>query len=346
MDHAMKPPFKPSPVELNQRLLFPSNVFDLLNADHECYLYRLIFQQLDTSELESHYSELGQHAYHPKLIVAILIYAYSRGVFSSREIETRCHEDQSFMYIAEMNCPNFRVLSEFRKDHCSFFHDCFKQTVKLAMELKLASLGHISLDGSKFKANSSKHKAMSYKRLQEKQQELTAEIDALIETASRCDKEEDLAYKAQTGYEIPQDLKHKENRLTQIKQAKEAIEAREEALHPGTAIEDKKQISFADHDARIMGRKKWLENSHWCARCTTSKKLPEQSLGGSPSRTWKTSRKSRNIGEKRQRYRKKQRSMRNLSNYSTFLKIPHENDQFCSMWEWSSCVLRNSRTSS
>jgi transposase len=148
LNNAMKPPFKPSPVELDQRLMFPSNVFDLLSKDHECYLYEDIFQQLDTSELESTYSELGQRAYHPKLIVSILIYAYSRGVFSSREIERRCHEDLSFM-----------------KDHAGFFQDCFKQTVKLAMELKLASLGHISLDGSKFKANSSKHKAMSYKRL-------------------------------------------------------------------------------------------------------------------------------------------------------------------------------------
>ena len=85
----MKPPFKPSPVELNQRLMFPSNVFDLLKDDHECYLYQDIFKQLDTSELEGNYSELGQWAYHPKLIVSILIYAYSRGVFSSREIERR-----------------------------------------------------------------------------------------------------------------------------------------------------------------------------------------------------------------------------------------------------------------
>ncbi|MCP4371217.1 MAG: transposase, partial [Deltaproteobacteria bacterium] len=189
------------------------------------------FQQLDTSELESNYSELGQHAYHPKLIVSILIYAYSRGVFSSREIERRSHEDLSFMYIAKMNCPNFRVLSDFRKEHSEFFHDCFKQTVKLAMELKLASLGHISLDGSKFKANSSKHKAMSYKRLKEKGQKLTAEIDALIEKASHCDEEEDKAYKEQTGYEIPEDLKHKEKRLAQIKEAREALEAREEVLH-------------------------------------------------------------------------------------------------------------------
>ncbi len=251
----MKSLFKPSPIELDQRLLYPSNIFDLLSKDHECYLYADIFQQLDTLELESHYSKLGQRAYHPKLIVSILIYAYSRGVFSSREIEKRCHEDLSFMYIAKMNCPNFRVLSDFRKDYCEFFHDCFKQTVKLAMELKLASLGHISLDGSKFKANSSKHKAMSYKVLKEKEQQLTAEIDALIEKASHCDEEEDNAYKEQTGYEIPEDLKHKEKRLVQITQARKALEEREEALHPGKEVEDKKQISFADKEARIMGKK-------------------------------------------------------------------------------------------
>jgi len=250
----MNVPFKTSPVELNQRLMFPTNVFDLLSEDHECYLYKDIFKQLDTSELESHFSKLGQRAYHPKLIVSILIYAYSRGVFSSREIERRCNEDISFMYIANMNCPNFRVLSDFRKDNAGFFHDCFKQTVKLAIELKLASLGHISLDGSKFKANSSKHKAMSYKRLQEKERELTAAIDLLIEKARRCDEEEERSYKEKTGYEIPEDLRHKEQRLAQIKAAKAAIESREEALHPGKPIEAKKQISFADKDARIMGK--------------------------------------------------------------------------------------------
>ena len=83
-------------------------------------------------------------------MVSILIDAYSRGVFSSREIERRCNQDLAFLYIAEMNGPNFRVLSDFRKEHGAFFHDCFAQTVRLAMALKLASLGHISLDGSKF----------------------------------------------------------------------------------------------------------------------------------------------------------------------------------------------------
>ena len=87
----MKPTFKPDPVERDQRLLFPSNVFDLLSDGHECYLYDTIFQQLDTSEVEGNCSRLGPHAYHPKLNVSILIYAYSRGVFSSTEIEKRRH---------------------------------------------------------------------------------------------------------------------------------------------------------------------------------------------------------------------------------------------------------------
>ena len=251
----MSIPFKSSPIEFNQHLLFPSNIFDLLPKDHECYLFTDLFQQLDTSLIESNYKLKGQNAYHPRLIVSILIYAYSRGVFSSRQIERRCREDLSFMFIAQMNCPNFRVLSDFRKNHGAFFQDCFKQTVKLALALKLASLGHISLDGSKFKANSSKHKAMSYGRLKEKEEALSAEIDNLIEQANRCDQKEDQAYQEKTGYEIPEDLKHKQHRLAQIKAAKQALEQREEQLNPGQPIDDKKQISFADTEARIMGKK-------------------------------------------------------------------------------------------
>jgi transposase len=99
----MSIPFKSSPVEFNQHLLFPSNIFDLLPQAHERFPYADLFQQIDTSRLESLYSIKGQNAYHPKLIVSILIFAYSQGVFSSRKIEKRCHEDLSFMFIAQMN---------------------------------------------------------------------------------------------------------------------------------------------------------------------------------------------------------------------------------------------------
>ena len=181
-----KIPFKKSPIEFNQRVLFPSNIFDLLPEDHESYVFHDIFQQLDTTSIEQKYKVKGQNAYHPKLIVSILIYGYSRGVFSSREIQRRCKEDLSFMYIAQMNCPNFRVLCDFRKDNIDFFYECFKQTVQLAIQLKLASLGHISLDGSKFKASSSKHKAMSYKHLKQQEQQLSEEINGLIKKANLC----------------------------------------------------------------------------------------------------------------------------------------------------------------
>jgi transposase len=251
----MSIPFKSDPLDFNHHELFPSNVFDLLPDDHDCFLFLDLFQQLDTSGIESQYNRMGQHAYHPKKIIGILIYGYSHGVFSSRQLEKRCNEDLSFMYIAGKDCPNFRVLSDFRKDHAEFFQDCFKQTVKLALEMKLASLGHVSLDGSKFKANSSKHKAMSYKHLKEKERALGDEIDALIKQANTCDAEEDAAYKDKTGYELPEDLKFKQQRLATIKTAKEALEAREKALNPDKPIDDRKQISFADTDACIMGKK-------------------------------------------------------------------------------------------
>ncbi len=251
----MPPLFKKNPSVFDQRLMFPSNIFDWLPDDHNCYVYSTIFKQLDTTEIENQFSVIGQPAYHPKLITALLIYAYSQGVFSTRPIEQRCNEDLSFMYIAQMGCPNFRVLNDFRKKHHAFFKDCFKQTVLMAIELNLASLGHISLDGSKFKADSSKHKAMSYKNLKKQEEELTHEIDSLIKQAALCDDEEELLYKEKTGYELPEDLRHKESRLEKIQSAKAALEAREEALHPDKPIDDKKQISFADHDACIMKNK-------------------------------------------------------------------------------------------
>jgi len=206
----MRIPFQKDSDEFNQKSLFVNNVFDLLPSDHRCFVYEEIFEHLDTSSIEQNYSVLGQHAYHPKLITSILIYAYSQGVYSSREIEKKCHEDLGFMFISHFNCPNFRVLSDFRKDNREFFKECFKQSVQLAMEAGMASLGHVSLDGSKFKANTSKHKAMSYGRLKEKEKELVEEIEALIAKANACDEEEDEEHHDKTGYEIPEELKIKE----------------------------------------------------------------------------------------------------------------------------------------
>lgn len=247
--------FKAAPPDYDQRILFPSNIFDLLRSDHECYVYQDLIEQLDTSDLEQQYSVKGQHAYPPKLILGILIYAYSHGVFSSREIEIQCKENLAFMYISQMNCPNFRVISDFRKENPNYFKNCFVQVVGIAMEAGLASLGHVSLDGSKFKADSSKHKAMSYKRLKEKEAELVKEIEALIGKGKKADEEEDVEYGDKRGHELSEELKFKETRLAKIQSAREALEKREQELNPGKKIDDKKQISFADKDSRIMGKK-------------------------------------------------------------------------------------------
>ena len=245
----MSAPFKDYPADYFQNQLFPSNVFDLLPDDHDCFVYRDLFEQLDTSEVDAQYSRRGRHAYAPRQVVSILIYAYSHGVFSSRQIEKRCNEDLGFMYIAGKRCPNFRVLSDFRKDQGDFFWSCFKQTVQMALELDMVSLGHVSLDGSKFKVNSSKHKAMSYGRMKERERRLCGEIEVLVERARRCDEEEDRAYRERTGYELREDLRDKQQRLERIRQAKQALEAHEAELRPGQAIEDNKQISFADKGA-------------------------------------------------------------------------------------------------
>jgi len=219
----MSIPFKSDKKALDKAEHFQGNIFSLLTDAHDCFVFKDLLEQIDISSLEDKYSIKGQHAFSPKKKVSILIYGETIGVFSSRQLEKRCHEDLSFMYIANMNCPNFRVCRSFRKNNPEFFHECFSQTVfevpvfrkktgtsKLALEMKLVSLGHVSLDGSKFKANSSKHKAMSYKHLKEKEQKLVKEIESLIEQANHCDDEEDTDYKEKTSDEIPEELKFKQ----------------------------------------------------------------------------------------------------------------------------------------
>lgn len=246
--------FKYDPTQFRQRQLFPSSVFDLLPKDHACFVFDEILEQLDVSSAEEGYSFIGQRAYPPKRLLAILIYAYSHGVFSSRKIAKKCTEDLGFMYVAHMHKPDFRVLSDFRKKHAELLRSCFIQTAQIAMRLGLVRMGHVALDGSKFKANTSKHKAMSYGRMEKLEKELQAEVEAMLEQARQCDEDEDEAFGSTSGYEIPEELEEKQKRLQKIQEAKKALEQREKKENPEQPINPKKQISFADKDARIMGK--------------------------------------------------------------------------------------------
>lgn len=247
-------PFKTDPIQFRQRQLFPTYIFDLLPKDHPCFVFDDIFQMLDTSSVEEQYSPIGQRAYPPRILIGILIYAYSHGVFSSRKIAQKCREDLGFMYIAHLHKPDFRVLSDFRKNHLEFLRSCFIQSARLAKGLGLVRLGHVALDGSKFKANTSKHKAMSYGRIEQLEKELGGQVEAMLEQARQCDEGEDAELGDASGYEIPKDLEEKQKRLQKLQEAKEALERREKDENPGKPIDPKKQISFADKDARIMGK--------------------------------------------------------------------------------------------
>jgi transposase len=248
----MPVPFKKDPISYNQRQLLATNVFDLLSEDDDCFTYEDILNSIDTKEIEKKFSMIGQHAYHPRLIMAILIYSYSQGYFSSRKIEQKCKKDLSFMYISHRNCPNFRVLSDFRKDNYKFFVECFKTSVKIAAGLGMVSLSHVGIDGSKFMANTSKHKAASYSHLKANENKLKREIEELLRRAEDEDAAEDKIYHNGKGYSIPDDLKIKEKRLEKIKKIKKELEEREEKENPGKKIDSKKQISYADTDAKIM----------------------------------------------------------------------------------------------
>ena len=156
------------------------------------------------------------------------------------------------MYISHRNCPNFRVLSDFRKDNWQFFVECFKASVKIAASLGIVSLGHVGIDGSKFMANTSKHKAASYSHLKTNENKLKHEICQLLKRAENTDDAEDKIYHNGNGYSIPDELKIKQKRLEKIKKIKKELEEREQRQNPGKNIDSKKQISYADTDAKMM----------------------------------------------------------------------------------------------
>jgi len=155
------------PYEPNQDFLMPTSMRDWLPTDHLAYFISDIVDQLDLSTILVRYAseERGYPPYHPAMMVRVLLYAYCIGVPSSRKIEKRLCEDIAFRVLAANNTPDFRTISDFRKDHLKALSGLFLQVLKLCQKAGLVKLGHVALDGTKIKANASKHKAMSYKRM-------------------------------------------------------------------------------------------------------------------------------------------------------------------------------------
>ena len=245
-----------------QDLLLPPSLREWLPEDHLAYFVSDLIDQLDLSAITAVYEaeERGYPPYHPVMLTKVLVYGYCVGVFSSRRIQRRLLEDIPFRVLAAGNEPDFRTIADFRKTHLTALRGFFEQVLQMARELGAPRVGRVALDGTKMKANASKHKAMSYGRMREKQKQLRAEVTQLLAQAEAADAAEDAEYGAdRRGDELPAELQRRESRLKRIREAKRVLEARakDEAAATGKPAESAKpdtkaQYNFTDPESRIM----------------------------------------------------------------------------------------------
>ena len=216
------------PWTIDQTHLLPAVVVDYVPADHRAqFVVVLAREHLDLSEIVASYkSGLGQPPFDPRMMTALLLYAYCSGLYSSRRMAKACAERVDFMMIVAHDAPDFRTIADFRKRHLPPLGRLFLQVLKLAEKAGLAKLGHVALDGTKIKANASKHKAMSYERMKTRETELRAEVDRWLEAAEAADAQEDKLHGAsRRGDEMPDWIADKQKRLAKIREARQALEA-------------------------------------------------------------------------------------------------------------------------
>src|ERR1700716_1674027 len=199
-----------------QDLLLPPSLRDWLPEDHLAYFVSDLVDQLDLSAITTVYEdeERGYPPYHPVMLTKVLVYAYCVGIFSSRRIQRRLAEDVGFRVLAAGNEPDFRTIADFRTRHLTALRGFFEQVLRVASAMGVPRLGRVALDGTKVKANASKHKAMSYQRMGGKQRQLGAEVQQLLAEAEATDAAEDAAHGAtRSGDELPAELHRRESRL-------------------------------------------------------------------------------------------------------------------------------------
>ncbi len=245
---------------LEQSWLFPPSVRDFVPEGHIAHFIRdTVREDLDLSEILTCYSEeRGYPPYHPVMMTALLLYSYCQGVYSSRRIAKACEQRVDFMAVTGMNKPDFRTIAEFRKRHLKALGGLFIQVLRLCQKAGLVTLGHVALDGTKIKANASKHKAMSYGRMNKAEAELQAEVDKWFAEADAVDQAEDEKHGMdRRGDELPDWVANKQKRVQKIREARAALEAeaKEKARADGKKDgrpEDKAQKNFTDAESRIM----------------------------------------------------------------------------------------------
>ena len=213
------------PYEPQQEMLLPASLQDWLPQGHLAYFISDTVDALDLKAFYARYAGGGarNQPFHPAMMLKVLVYGYATGVFSSRKIERRLHEDLAFRMLGAGNFPKHRTIRDFRALHLKELSDLFVQVVKLAREMGLVKLGTVAIYGTKIKANASRHKAMSYERMQQAEGQLKAQIDALLERA----KSTDAAEADEPELDIPAEIERREVRLKAIIEARERLEQRQ-----------------------------------------------------------------------------------------------------------------------
>jgi len=285
------------PYTPGQLLLLPPDMKDWLPEDDLAYFIMDVVGQLNLSDIYLSYdgSKGGQPPFDPEMMTSLLLYAYCVGVPSSRKIEKATYERVPFRVLTADQHPDHDTIAEFRKRHLEALVGLFVQILSICQKTGLVKLGHVSLDGTKVKANASKHKAMSYGRMEKKAQELEEEVKRLLNEAQAADDDEDDKYgKGNRGDELPKELRFKQSRLAKIKEAKAALEQeartnadakrqanrrKEEVTakvgqkpkgrkpkEPSNEPDSKAQRNFTDPDSRIMkdGASKSFEQAYNC----------------------------------------------------------------------------------
>jgi transposase len=267
------------PWDPDQTWLLPPSPRDWLPEGDLVYFVMDVVRDLDLSAITSYYEreERGYPPYHPRMMATLVVYAYTQGIYSSRRIQKRCERDAAFRGIVGEDVPDFRTISDFRKIHLKALSGLFAQVLRLCREAGLVKLGHVALDGTKIKANASRHKAMSYGRMGEEEERLHREIAEMMRQAEAADAEEDRQYgREHRGDELPQELARRESRLKRIREARQALEerakvkaqaeqkrredeARAQGQEPpkspppeGVQPDPKAQYNFTDPESRIM----------------------------------------------------------------------------------------------
>lgn len=235
------------PWKIDEPQLLPPCVQDYVAADHLSRLIvALVREGLDLSAITARYkSPLGQPPFDPRMMTALLLHAYASGIYSSRRIARGAIERADLMMIVAGDPPDFRTVADFRRRHLAALAGLFVQVLQLACKAGLVKLGHVALDGTKLKANASKHKAMSYERMKRREAELQAEVDRWLAAAEAADSEEDKRWGNRRGDELPDWVADKQKRLEKIRQAKAELEAEakaaaEEEMRRRQQAEDKR----------------------------------------------------------------------------------------------------------